>query len=248
MSSLSAKQQEELELWNKYRYQNDLKAGQELIKSLAPVINQQVAKYAGVALPKASIELEAKKLVYKALDTYDPRQSQLNTHVFNYLKKLQRFVINYQNVGHIPEPRARQIGRYNTIYDNLESEKGREPTTIELADAMSWPVAEVEKLQLELRSDLSIDTGSGDDEEMGRFFEFMSNPYSPEQFKVKQAIEFVYYDVDPIDKKIMEYSFGLAGMQKLKDKDIAVRLGMSPQQLSKRKKKLGQLLREVTQV
>ena len=246
--TLSLRQERELELWKRYKFHNDLAAGQELMKSMAPIINQQVAKYAGVALPKASIELEAKKLIYKAFDTYNPKLSQLNTHVINYLKKLQRFVINYQNVGHIPEPRARQIGRYNTIYDNLESEKGREPTTLELADAMTWPVAEVEKLQLELRSDLSIDSGSGDDEEMGRFFEFMSNPYSPEQFRVKQAIEFVYYDVDPIDKKIMEYSFGLSGMPKLKDKDIAVRLGMSPQQLSKRKKKLGQVLREVTQV
>ena len=80
--------------------------------------------------------MEAKRLVIQALDTYNPALSQLNTHIINYLKKLQRYVITYQNVAHIPEPRAIALGRYQTIYENLESEKGREPTVSELADAM----------------------------------------------------------------------------------------------------------------
>tara|TARA_Y100000310_G_scaffold61181_1_gene56482 strand:+ start:1434 stop:1679 length:246 start_codon:yes stop_codon:yes gene_type:complete len=80
--------------------------------------------------------MEAKRLVILGLNSYNPALAQLNTHLINYLKKLQRFVISYQNVAHIPEPRAIGIGKYHTIFDNLESEKGREPTISELADAM----------------------------------------------------------------------------------------------------------------
>lgn len=234
--------EKELKLWKEYKNGNTL-AGQNLIDSLMPIINQQVSKYAGVSIPKSAIEMEAKRLTYEAFDTYDPTRSQLNTHIFNYLKKLQRYVINYQNVGHIPEPRARQIGKYTTIYENLETEKGREPTVLELADYMSWAPAEVERLQKEIRNDLSIGYESGSDEDMSSFFEQMSNPLAVENFQVKQAINFVYYDVDPIDKKILEYTFGLGGVLRIKDKEIINKLNISNQQLSKRKAELAKQIK-----
>lgn len=107
-----------------------------MLDSLAPLIQSQINKFAGVDLPRASIEMEAKRLTILALESYDPTMAQMNTHIINYLKKLQRFVISYQNVAHIPEPRAIGIGKYQTIFENIEAEKGREPTITELADAM----------------------------------------------------------------------------------------------------------------
>ncbi|MBC8409958.1 MAG: hypothetical protein H8E12_14735 [Rhodobacteraceae bacterium] len=127
--------QQELALWRQYKA-GDKTVLPQLLVSLAPVIQGQVNKFAGVGLPRISIELEAKRLTIQALNSYNPALSQLNTHVTNYLKKLQRFVMNYQNVGHIPEPRAMAIGKYTTVYENIETEKGREPTITELADAM----------------------------------------------------------------------------------------------------------------
>ena len=234
----------EFELWKRYKVGDQI-AGQMLIKSLAPIINQQVSKFAGVTLPRVAIEMEAKKLMYQAFDTYDPSKAQLNTHVINYLKKLQRFVINYQNVGHIPEPRAMQIGRYNTIFENIESEKGREPTVEELADSMSWPMSEVEKLQIELRKDLSIEHGSSDEDDMGRFFEYMADPGGSEHFRVRQMLQFVYFDADPIDKKVMEYTFGMGGSPKLKARDIALRLRLSPQKVSRKQRAIAEKLKQV---
>ena len=227
--------EKELELWKQYRAGNKM-AGQQLVKSLKPLINQQIGKYVGVTLPRVAIDMEATKLVYQAFDTYDPEKAQLNTHVTNYLKKLQRFVINYQNVGHIPEPRAMKIGIYNSIYDNIESDKGREPTMAELADEMSWPIKEIEKLQIELRRDLSIEHGTGDEDDVGTFFEYTPDLASPEQFKLRQALSFIYYDSDPIDKKIIEYVFGYGGKPKLKDKDISFKLRLSSQKVAQRKK------------
>ena len=193
----------ELELWKKYKA-GSRQALIQLLDSLAPLIHGQVGKYAGVGLPRVSIEMEAKRLTIQALDSYDPSfGTQLNTHVTNYLKKIQRYVITYQNVAHIPEPRAIAIGRYNTIYENLESEKGREPTVAELADEMQWPASEVERFQVEQRKDLSM-TMDTDDSEGG--FYYFQNPNMPTHVDT-QAIEFVYFDADPIDKKIMEYSF-----------------------------------------
>ena len=71
-----------------------------------------------------------------------------------------------------------------------------------------------------------------EDEEEGGFYFYQPNAELDQ--KTKQIIEFVYYDADPIDKKIMEYMFGMAGVQKLTSKDIGMRLNLSPNQLKKR--------------
>jgi len=225
----------ELELYNRWRDGDD-SAKKELLGSLEPLIRKQVNKFYKSGIPEFAVRAEGFKLAAGAIESYDPTKAQLNTHVTNYLKKLSRFVTNYQNVGHIPEPRALIIGKYNTIYSNLESDKGREPTTVELADAMQIPIAEVERLQTELRADLSLTID--EDEDDAGFYAFTreeeSNP------RVKQAIETVYFESDPVDKKILEYHFGLYGTTKLKSKDIASKLNLRDADLKNRKNKLGE--------
>lgn len=226
--------EKEITLYNRWRSgENNAKI--ELLESLSPLIRKQVNKFYRSGIPEFAVRAEGFRLASGAIDSYDPKKAQLNTHVTNYLKKLSRFVTNYQNVGHIPEPRALIIGKYNTIYSNLESDKGREPTILELSDAMQIPVAEIERLQSELRADLSL-TLEEDADEIG-FYSFTREEETDP--KVRQAIETVYFESDPIDKKIMEYHFGLYGTPKLKSKDTASKLNLRDTDLKDRKIKLG---------
>lgn len=230
----------ELELFNQWKSGDDT-AKEKLLSSLEPLIKRQVSKFYNSGLPEFAIRAEGYKLTDQALSTYDPNKAQLNTHVTNYLKKLSRFVTNYQNVGHIPEPRALMIGKYNTIFANLESYLGREPTVLELADAMQISPAEIERLQTELRSDLSLNL-SEDDEDDGGFYEFIPTEPDP---KLKQAIEAVYFEADPVDKKILEYHFGLYGNPKLTSKAIMKKLKINSTELQKRKTNLSKQINEL---
>jgi len=191
--------EKELELYNQYKSGSNM-AKKKLLTSLKPIIQYQVNKFNGSGLPVIALKLEGRRLADHAIDTYDPKKAQLNTHVVNNLKKLSRFVMNYQNIGHIPEPRVLIIGKYNVIYDNLAADLGREPTILELSDAMKISVAEIERLQSELRKDLSITTPTDDGE--GGFYFFA--PASTGTVDRDEVIKFVYYDADPVDKKIME--------------------------------------------
>ena len=235
-------QNKELQLFYKWKQTGDNNIKLELINSLSPIIYQQVHKFKGSGLPETALRLETKRIISDALETYDPTKSQLNTHVINYGKKLSRFVQNYQNVGKIPEPRLRMVGLYNTVYDNINADKGREPTVPELADAMSVPSIEIERLQTELRSDLGMpDVGAGVEEDS--FLDLTQ--FTDLKFHERQIIEFVYYDSDPIDKKVIEYIFGLGGVIPLKsDKEIAFKLNLTPSALKRRKTKLGKRLTE----
>ena len=236
--------QQELELWKSYKAGNK-QALQSLLLSLNPLIQGQVNKFAGVGLPRIAIEMEAKSLAIQAFDSYNPALAQLNTHVTNYLKKLQRFVMNYQNIGHIPEPRAMAIGKYNTIYENLETEVGREPTITELSDAMSWSPLEVERLQSELRKDLSITHATGDEDDAS--FYFYQNPFDEEGAETRNLLHFIYYDADPLNKKIMEYTFPQFGttVSPLSRKEISQKLHITTNEVRKRMQDIATQLQEL---
>ena len=229
--------QKELNMYYAYKETGSKKKKLELMDSLTPIVHQQVGKFKNSGLPPAALKLETKRILSDAIETYDPTQAQLNTHVTNYTKKLYRFVSNYQNIGKIPEPRALLIGRYKTVYDNLHSDKGREPTVLELADAMNLAPIEIERLQTELRSDLGMpDVGEGG-EEGDSFFDLTQ--YSEDDFNKRQAIEIIYYESDATDKKVIEYIFGLGGVIPLdSDKESAAKLNLTPSALKKRKTKI----------
>lgn len=235
--------EEEFKLFEKYKKENDKGAKKELIKSLTPLIRSQVGKYKASGLPYDALELEGRRLASQALDTYDPNMgTQINTHVTNYLQKLYRFTSENQNVGYIPEPRTILLGKYKTIYSNLEEEKGREPTITELSDAMSISQAEVQRIQSEQRKDLHMEIPSTDPEEGGFSFYIMPDTEDP---KLKEALDFVYFDTDNTNKKILEYTFGLGGSDKKTARDIKDKLSLTETELKKRKFELANQIKDL---
>lgn len=232
----------ELDFWQKYKKEGDKDAKKKLIKSLTPLIKSQVNKFSNSGLPIPALELEGKRLAAIAIESYDPDKAALNTHVMNNLRKLSRFSTTYQNIGHIPEPRVLLLGKYNTIFANLEDEKGREPTIEELSDAMHIPPAEVNRLQKEIRNDLQMELPS-DEDESG--FHMYVAPDMEDPLK-RQAVEFVYFDMDNTNKKIMEYVIpGIGPSQKLINTEIKKKLGITENELRRRREEISRAITEL---
>lgn len=240
---MPTRKEKEHELLYTYMDTGDKEKKKELVSSLTPLIRSQVGKYTNSGLPYQALELEGKRLTSEAIETYDPSyDTQLNTHVTNYLRKLSRFTNQYQNVGHIPEPRALMLGRYQVVFSNLEEEKGREPTVAELADALQVPQVEIERLQSEQRNDLSIELPGADDEAGGFYTYVMPDIEDP---MAREAVEFVYFDAEPVDKKILEYMFGLGGTKKITAKEIKAKLNLTESELRKRRQKLAKEIKSL---
>ncbi|MGV8131147.1 MAG: sigma-70 domain-containing protein [Candidatus Pacearchaeota archaeon] len=229
MPSIQENKAKEMDLWKAYK-DGDYTARNQLLTSLDPLLKKSVNKYVNSGLPRESLETEARFLAAKAFESYDPSKAQLNTHVTNHLKHLQRFVIEYQNIAKIPENRAIQISKFHNIKTNLNEKLGREPNTIELSEELSWSPAEVERMVAEQRKDLTM--VSGED----IFYE--------DQFRTQditlEAIWFVYYDVGAEDRKILEYTFGLFGNMKQPVAEIAKKLNKSESYVLKRYKDLAE--------
>ena len=203
-----------------------------MLRSIDPLLQKQVNKFQTSPIPRTALETEARMLALKAFETYDPSKAQLNTHVTNHLKHIQRYVIEYQNVGKIPESRALEISKFNNINSHLEDSLGREPSTAELADELRWSTAEVDRMLTELRSDLDIRQVEPD--EGGGFYD-----YTAYQSKgIDDALEFVYFDASPEDKLILEYIFGIKGKKRVPVSDIAKKLNKTESYVRTRLKKL----------
>lgn len=196
-----AKHEEQLELWKKYKT-GDKKALGKLINSLSPLIESNVQKYVGAPIPKSALWAEGVKLTIQALDSYSPEMgTNIATHVSNYLKKLYRFVGQYQNVGRIPEHRISKISVLKEAMDRLQDELGREPTVEELADDLKWPITEVERLKREIAKDLLVpDITPTDSYTLTQYFD-VSSP--------ETNIAFFYTNyLDPEEQRLFERLVG----------------------------------------
>lgn len=237
------KRDAEMELWGQWKKTGDTNVRDLLLESFDPLIQKEVNVFKTSPLPTEAIKLRAVGLAAKALDTYDPEKSQLNTHLTNSLKKLNRFVYEYQNIGKIPEHRILKITQYRSIKDQLKDKLLREPTVMEIASEMKIAPIEVERLETELRQDLTIKADSVDDEGGGGTFYLDAQKFSNDTL---EAVYFVYYGLsDPIEQKMLEYYFGIFGQPKKSALQISKDMNIPYTHVIKRLKELGDDIREV---
>ena len=229
------RKEKELEMWYDWKTTEDPKVQAKLVRSLDPLIQGQINKFKASNIPRPALESYARELTTGAFKTYDPTKSQLNTHVTNHLKHLQRYVLTYQNVGRIPEHRGIKINRFTTVKENLEDQLGREPNTVEIADALQWAPIEVERMELELRKDLIV---GGEEEET-----FFDKDYWKPNVS-NELIMLGYYSATGVDKLIMEYTFGLGGKAIRPVTEIAKLLKMPETQVRKIRAKIAQDISE----
>jgi DNA-directed RNA polymerase specialized sigma subunit len=233
---MTTDKENELGLWKKWKKTKDPAHLNALITSMDPFLQSNVNKFSTAPLPRTALESQARLLAVKALQTYDPSKgTQINTHVGHELKHLNRYVIEYQNVGKIPENRGIAISKFQNIKSNLTEDLGREPTITELADALMWSPAEVERMQTELRSDILIQQGKDE-----AFFDTTFNPTD----RTKDIVQFVYYQAGPDEKKVLEYTFGIGGNPKLTPAEMAIRMNRPVSEVRKMAHDLGETIHQ----
>jgi DNA-directed RNA polymerase specialized sigma subunit len=215
----------EMKLFHDWRDKGSVKAFQELYVSMKPLL-YKAAKNAsyGSNLPESAHQIWAAQSFHDALRTYNPSAgAALQTHVFTAVsQKSKRLNYTFSNLGKQPEPRAAQVGLYQTEHGNLTAELGREPTPAEVADRLGWSVKNVGLIQNELQRDLSIDSG------------VETTPFIESSLD-RAILDDIYYDLTPEEQAVYDYIYGLHGKPALRKPNgkidfeaIAARSGYSP--------------------
>lgn len=196
---------EEHALYQDWMKNQSTPAFQKLYTSMKPLLFEAARKASyGSNIPESAHQIWAAQNFYDALRTYKPTAgTALQTHVYNAVhQKAKRLNYLYQNMGHIPEPRAMQIGLYQNIYENMKATLGREPSQAEVADKLGWGLKDVTKIQKEITKDLALDLGA---EEHGVF----------ESSIDEEILDYVYYELNPEEQLMYDYVFGKHGKPRM---------------------------------
>lgn len=209
--------------WQKYKSPSD---ASELYKHISPTINSAITTFAG---GNKDLRVPAYRLAFDAMETFDPAKgTDIKTHVFNNLKRLNRINADRSNIVHVPEGVAKDYSVISKAISNFYDEHDREPTDDELSDITKLSKKRIDKIMS--RSSVITESGSTTDEG--------SDLIKHKGISDDTYIDYIYASSDPIDKKIIEMTAGQRGRKILQGAEVARRLRMTPAAVSLRMNKL----------
>ena len=197
-----------------------------VVKALEPTIGYSLASVNASNDPvvRAKASLYAGEAI-KKFNPADPDAASLPTFVASHLRQLSRTSRASRSPVSIPERIQLDAYKLDQAKKKFTDRTGREPDMVELADEVKLPIKRIEKIhryQFSVPSEVSL---GGDINEEGPDFD-------------KDAVEYVYHDADYTDRKILEMKTGFGGNPTMIPRDIAIKLNLTPTQLSRRSMRL----------
>lgn len=187
-----------------------------------------------------TVRQRARIMAAQAIQNYDPQKSKLTTHVMSQLQALRRVA---PNVGDpIPKPERLRIESAKLARGRTELADtiGREPTIEELADHMNFDVRQVRRLISRDRAAIpesSLSTGEGEEDE------YMPGVTSRDPRAI--WADYVYHDLDPIDKLIFQHRTGYNGAPIVSNQELARMTRLSAPAVSRRAARIQERMDEL---
>jgi len=204
-----------------------------LLRKVDPVVDKALKSYGGNYAD--SLRTRARLMTIDYLNSYDPTKGMaLSSYIHQNLQSLNREKAKRTYTVHIPE---NVILNKNKIYQatkTYESEYGREPNVDELSDITGVPRKAIERS----RGYRATTSSAGTTTEKG------DSMYSKDRNYDDIWSDYVYHDLDPINKKIFEWTTGYAGSKVISKGEIARRLKITPAAISLRINKIVKKLEE----
>lgn len=229
---MATKTDEELAL--AFAKRSDLAALRELRVRCQPLVQSQVARYvAGPGhIPRIAIETKADELLVDAARSFNPAAgAAFKTHLFNYLRRLDRYTKANANIAYMPEARANLITQFTTQMKIVEDQKRRPATNEELADHMSLPVASVELMRKSLRREIPWSQVAG------------PQTNQLESARINQLMDDIYYELSPDERVVFEHITGRGRKKTSSGQELAKITGFSQAKVSVLRSRIAQRMR-----
>lgn len=213
----------------------------QIIGTVQPIIDTAVNSYAGQnASP--TLKNKARLMALKALHTYDPQKGNVKTHLLSQLQSLRRAAAQEQNIISIPEQVGLDFQRLAAAENELRDGLSRDPTDDELADMTGLSTRRIKKIrsfhQPVAEGTTAVQAGDSEDAANTDIASTL-----PNYTKHTDAwLDFVYGDLTPTDKLIMDMTLGRNGRRRASTQDIARRLNITPGAVSQRAAKIQQMI------
>lgn len=223
-------------MWKSWKNNPTPENQKALLNKFKPVIDSALTSYAGKFV-SPTVRGRAQLMAFEALKTYDPTKgASIKNYLLTQLRPIGRYSQRLANPVHIPEKRISDMYNVRNAKRELYDVLGRDPTDDELADRTNLSK---QRLKTILQSEFNPPSVNLSDD-------FNGQPDIPIKFQDPEEVwmDFVYHDMDPINKKIMEWKLGLYGNPVLKNQEIAQKLRITPAAISQRTNQIIKRLRE----
>lgn len=212
-----------IEQWHSWNNGGRPKTGlSPMLVSMKPHIDREVNRWSASGLPPVVLEAEARRLAIQAIHTYNPKSgSQIQTHVSNHLKGLDRFVNTYREDVRLPVEKVHLANKVYKAKVDLELELGREATIEEIQKRTGvgkHTIGGLKRFQSALYSNNEV-TG-------------INQPVREDITHQQIVADFLYHDLSPKQKLVFQYSTGHGGKPVLAPGEIARKLNVSPARVS----------------
>lgn len=213
----------------------------KLLGTVQPIIDTAVSSYAG-SNASPTIKNRARLMALKALQTYDPKRGNIKTHLLSQLQSLRRLSAKEQNIISIPEQVGLDFQRLSSAENELRDALSRDPTDDEIADATGLSTRRIKKIRMfnqpVAEGMTALQAGTSEDAANTDVASVL-----PNYTKHTDAwMDFVYGDLSPTDKLIMDMTLGRNGRRRASTQDIARRLNVSPGAVSQRAAKIQSMI------
>jgi hypothetical protein len=236
-SSLRAKKPDELmPTFDAWKAAPSPQTSAALLKQVSPIIDTAMTSYGMGQGASSTLRARAKLIAHQAFGTYDPAKGPLKAHLMGQLRGLQRLAAQQNQIISIPERVAIQRQQLVESEDLLRDRLGRDPSDAEVADHTGLSRKRLGYIR-QFKPPTALGTVTTEDEE---------GIYTPpvNQDPSEAWNDLVYYDLDPSNQLVMDYTLGMHGAPKLPPEEIARRLGVTVSAVSQRTAKIQKLLNE----
>jgi DNA-directed RNA polymerase specialized sigma subunit len=183
------------------------------------------------SINRTLLRSKAKLLAVDAIKTFDPSKgTKLSTHVYNHLRPIQRSAKDMVEISPLSRYYSDEAAQFIKFNQSFLEENGREPDDTEIMDGLGVSSKKLTKLNKLVKYEIPE----------GQLVGSIEQEDDKESEKLNLWTEYVYNDLNTLDKKILDYKMGRNGHMSLSNEDIAIKLNLNPVDVSVRSQRIAE--------
>jgi|TARA_Y100000817_G_scaffold165942_1_gene129733 RNA polymerase primary sigma factor len=229
----------------------DQDAIQELARANLRFVISVAKKYQNRGVSLTDLIQEGNVGLVTAARKFDPEQGVkfISYAVWWIRQAILASLANHGRAVRVPLNRASDLARIFREKERLKQEKGREPTTDELAEATHLTPELVESLQTLNSAEIRLDAPIGDSEDSQLVERFITEEAAEPEVEVEsrlltETITDALETLEPRDAKVLRLYFGLEGEREHTLEEIGNMLGVTRERIRQLRDRALRRLRE----